>query len=498
MRFNATDVFDYFKPSPCVRRVALKARNEPQQDTDTPFAELIRKLGLGHEQAHVETLSNLVNLSGLDPAKREQLTLGAIRDGAPAVYHARFRAEVPLDGETCELVGEPDFLIRDFDGAGYRIRDSKLAHNPLSSRHAGIPPQLQIYGYLYECATGVPPRGLEVHAGTNEIVPIKYVGGDTVLALLREHRRFRQSSPDEYEPVGLNKCGGCGFENHCWTAAKAAGDPALLEGVSQEQARRFHEMGIRSISAIAPAIDNPVHRDYFYEGVKKPKLKSSAIKLQRKAESYLSGKEIVVAAPELPDAANCAMFDIEGLPVSFDELDKTYLWGLKVFGTKPSQYLCAEAGFGPDGDRRGWLAFLDLARRLLGGYGPSLRFVHWSQYERTHLEIYAARRRSEPALLDSIRASLVDLLSILKQSVVLPLSSYSLKAVEKHIGFNRKITGAGGDWSIARYIEATETADAVMRDAILDDIRTYNEEDLDATNAILEWLGRLGRTSARL
>ena len=69
MRFKATDVFDYYKPSPCARRVALKASGVEPQETDTPFLELLRKLGKGHELAHLGTLrgAGVVNLAALTP-----------------------------------------------------------------------------------------------------------------------------------------------------------------------------------------------------------------------------------------------------------------------------------------------------------------------------------------------------------------------------------------------------------------------------------------------
>ncbi len=40
-----------------------------------------------------------------------------------------------------------------------------------------------------------------------------------------------------------------------------------------------------------------------------------------------------------------------------------------------------------------------------------------------------------------------------------PEPSYSLKVVERRVGFKRRLDEYGGDWSITRYIEATETGD---------------------------------------
>jgi len=72
--------------------------------------------------------------------------------------------------------------------------------------------------------------------------------------------------------------------------------------------------------------------------------------------------------------------------------------------------------------------------------------------------------------------------------VALPLPSYSLKVVEGYVGFKRTQIEYGGDWAMARYIEATEIQDAAGRDALMADILRYNEEDLAATWAVFCWL----------
>ena len=46
----------------------------------------------------------------------------------------------------------------------------------------------------------------------------------------------------------------------------------------------------------------------------------------------------------------------------------------------------------------------------------------------------------------------------------------------------------GGDWAMAKYIEATEMDDEIQRAEVMDKILKYNEEDLQATWAVLQWL----------
>ena len=502
MRFKATDVYDYFKPSECVRRVALRARGEEEQDTDTAFGELLRNLGHLHEESHLATLAGLVDLAELDPAERERATLQAIRASAPAIYQPRFRLELPLDGETLELVGEPDFLIRDAARGGYKIRDSKLARNVFSPRHRGIPAQLQIYGFLFERVVGKRPTELEVHAGDDDIVAVAYEGEKAVLETLRDHLAMRAADPAAYEPIGWTKCAGCGFEDRCRAEAEARQDPALLYRVNQNRAREFHRLGIRTIADIPKAVDDPALRDYFWTGERKPRPKDFVAPLLRSAEAWISKPIRLDDAPELPTARNFAMLDLEGLPPYADELDRIYLWGVKVFGEKPSAYLPAQSGFGADGDCEGWFAFLELAARLFTEYGPDLPFVHWGPREDPHHRIRQPLRRpllplsrrervgvrvAGVGIAARLLSNLVDLLTVVRNSV-----SSRFRATPSRWSKLRRLpsphTSANGTWSIAKYIEATETNDPAARAAIVSQILAYNEEDLDATWAVLKWL----------
>ncbi len=524
MRFKATDIYDYYRPNECERRVALRARKEPEQETDGPFDNLLRNLGHLHEAAHLATLPAVVDLNpdAHDQPTRERLTLESIRSNAPAIYQPRFRLEFPLDGEPCELIGEPDFLIRDPARRGYVIRDSKLARNIGSRRHLAIPLQLKIYGFLFERLVGKPPLGLEVHAGTGEIVPVKYEGEAEVLEALRDHLRMRAADPTDYEPVGWTKCTGCGFYDRCWGEAEAASDVALLPGVRQDRARNLHARGIKSIGQLTAAVDDPAHRDYFWTGTKKPRHKDFVSALLKNVESHVSRQPIRADdPPPLPVARNYAMFDLEGLPPYADDLDRIYLWGVKVFGESPSTYLSAQSGFGEDGDREGWFAFLNLANRLFVTHGPDLPFVHWHHYEKTKITEYIRRYgdiplSATPAVLTAgaslpplpagegwgegcppvsgvaahLLTTLHDLHKTLTSSYFLPLPSYSLKVVDQYVGFRRTLADANGAWSIAEYIKATETNDPAAREAIVNQILAYNEEDLDATWAVMEWLRR--------
>src|SRR5262249_28299264 len=153
-----------------------------------------------------------------------------------------------------------------------------------------------------------------------------------------------------------------------------------------------HRLGIERIADIAAAVDHPANRDYFWTGKKRPHHKEFVAPLLMSTRSYLENRPIPLEdPPAMPTGPSFAMFDLDGLPPYIDELDRIYLWGLKVCGERPSEYLAAQAGFGPDADQEGWFAFLRLARQLFEDYGADLRFIHWSKYERMKVQTYIER-----------------------------------------------------------------------------------------------------------
>lgn len=195
--------------------------------------------------------------------------------------------------------------------------------------------------------------------------------------------------------------------------------------------------------------------------------------------------------PAIPAHPNYVMFDLEGMTPQFDQLEKIYIWGMQVLGEDPGPFRAATAGFAPHGDREGWEAFLREADAIFAGHGD-IPFVHWASYEKTKINLYVSRYGDRNGTASRVLRNLLDLYPLTYDSIAVPASSYSLKEIEKVAGFERQLTDAGGEWSMARYIEATETADEALRAEIMDQILAYNREDLEATWAVVRWLQSLG------
>jgi predicted RecB family nuclease len=265
---------------------------------------------------------------------------------------------------------------------------------------------------------------------------------------------------------------------------------SLVLEVDQGLARRLHGDGIETAEQLAAGFDTQrlgeLKRPW---GDREQKVGKKAEKILMYAGVLVTGKERVLAPAAIPAHDSYVMFDLEGMPPHLDELEKIYLWGMQVFGNRPGPFTGVTAGFGPDGDREGWERFLAAAAGVFAEYGD-VPFVHWHHYEKTHVKQYIGRYGDPDGVAARVLRNLVDLLPITKNAIALPLPSYSLKVVEKHVGFRRKLEGGGGDWAMAQFIKATETGDETERNARMADILKYNEEDLEATWTVLQWVMR--------
>ncbi|MEK6251651.1 MAG: TM0106 family RecB-like putative nuclease [Actinomycetota bacterium] len=487
-RVVATDFFGYFRPSECELRVWLRAAGV-EESPPGPFAKLLMRLGQEHEERHLKAFPVHLDLGGGSIAERALSTREAVARGEPVIYQGALRAQTQLGGEQVEVVGVPDFLI--LTPFGYAIRDSKLARR-ISRGHPEIELQLELYGWLYEQTFRERPVSLQVHNGVDEIAVIPYQGGGPALAMLERIIGLRTRADPPPLAVGWSKCSGCGYFGRCWPEAEKARDVGLLPGVDLGLASELRGMGAGTIQSLRTRFD--VSR---LAGIERPwgrkRMKVGEVVSRRVlagAQAFDEGRPVILSEPAIAQSPNYVMFDLEGMPPQLDELEKVYLWGLQVFGERTGPFRGALAEAGPKGDAHGWEAFLRESESLLGHHGE-IPFVHWGSYERSKLDLYIDRHGDPEGTAERVKANLLDLLPITQEAVALPLPSYSLKLVEGVVGFERTLDEYGGDWSMARYIEATETSDEGLREQIIEEILAYNREDLEATWAVLCWLRSL-------
>ncbi len=488
MRITSSDIYTYYNPSLCELRLFLDAQGREEKSPRSAFEEVIIRMGVAHERQHLETLDNVIDLG--DGAMDERLvrTADEIDAGDRIIYQSVLKTDIEIGGARWEILGIPDFLIPDGEGS-HIIRDSKIARRIGGDDHPEITLQLGVYGWLFRQSIGREPSALQVHSGSGEVVDVPYIGDADVLGLLERLAAIKTADSEPYSPPGWSKCSHCCFKHYCWPRAEEARSVALVPSVDQGMVLALRAQGVITMDDLLANFNEEqlaeLQRPW---GSSMRRVgDSGAAGALREAKALTTGQEIMIAPPELPDSDNWVAFDLEGLPPQLDELDKVYLWGMQVFGTKPGEFQAAVAGFGENGDREGWEDFLAKSKAIFDEYGD-LPFVHWAPYEKSKIKTYIERYGDVDGIAARVRDNLLDLLPVTKKSIALPLPSYSLKVIEKYVRFERTQDEFGGDWSIAKYIEAVETEDEDQRNTLMDGILYYNREDLEATWAVLGWL----------
>jgi predicted RecB family nuclease len=488
MNFSATDMYGLFQPSECELRTWLRWKGEPEPEP-SEYEKILREMGQLHELQHLMSLGAYCHLGDGPLSERSAKTLDAIRRGENILYQPTFETNVVIRGEQCSILGVPDFLIK--TGLGYAIRDSKISRHADEENHYETVLQLGLYGLLYERCVGTPPARLEVLLGNGTLLAVPYDGGRAAIIQLERASDIRKQLTEFYEPVGWSKCNGCGFRERCWTQAKEKDELSRVYGIDQALARHLHQQGIVTVDDLLKSFDeSTLAQIKVLRGTRQTRVGLKAGDAILHARTLQTGKLLLLNKPAVPLSKNFVAFDIEGLPPQLDDLDKIYLWGLQVFGERPSEYLPAVSDFGQDGDHTGWFDFLGKCKNIFANWGD-IPFLHWTHYERTNLRKYVNRYGDPDGVAGRVESNLSDLFPVAKGAIVLPEPTYSLKVVEKYAGFRRTLDEANGEWSMAMYIKAVETRDPDLRTKTMQLILEYNKEDLQATWAVYQWLAGL-------
>jgi uncharacterized protein len=145
-------------------------------------------------------------------------------------------------------------------------------------------------------------------------------------------------------------------------------------------------------------------------------------------------------------------------------------------------------------DRGAWFAFLEKVDAYRREY-PDLRLVHYANFERTQIKLYARRYAMEDnelvTWLLSEDGPLLDLRVLIKSSLILPVTGYGLKNIckdERLVNFQWKLNESGSQWSVVRYHDYLNSCDKADRAKIKAEILQYNMDDVLATAAMEAWL----------
>ncbi|NUR16473.1 MAG: TM0106 family RecB-like putative nuclease, partial [Dermatophilaceae bacterium] len=491
------------QPRDCVREV-------PADDA----LNLVFSKGLEHERAFLARLRDEgrvvedIALLGLKGADAEAATVDTMRRGVDVVYQATF-----FDGH---WVGLADFLLRvdlpegESSALGswrYDIADTKLA------RRLKVPALLQMatYAARLETLQGVPPQWLTVVTGDSELHPWRLVDVAPYARRRREELVDAVSSPQATESARVAHCGQCRWKQRCADEWEARDDLVLVAGMRPDHRARLRESGIDTLEALAEASEAAV-------AAALPGTRSATReRLHQQARLQLEERETrqpqfrlveppwlvtrdrdgterrvprglaTLPAPDLGDV----YLDFEGDPWAEGGAGREYLAGI---WTRQGEFVDFWAhDFAAEGqlttDLVDWLTVRWRAH-------PDMHIYHYAPYETTALKRLVSQHATREHELDQLlRAErFVDLYAVVRQGIRISKGSYSIKKLEQfYWGHTR---GAGDAEGVSdglssvveyeRWLVGRDTGSADQ--AILDDIRRYNQEDVESTLALHDWL----------
>lgn len=454
--------------------------------------DLVFRKGIAHEKAYLARLEaagrQVVRIDG-SGVSAAQATAEAMAAGADVIYQATLSEGA--------WTGKADFLLRRespeapsrFGPWAYDIADTKLA------RRLQVPALLQMASYAQRLAhvQGVEPGRLVVVTGDGQEHPwalsdVRAFARRAASRLESAVARTALLGPDT-EPVPVPHCKQCRWSTHCGARWEAADDLGLVAGMRSSHREALRAAGIETLAALAEAPEPAVIDAIGAVPARKLRRQASLQLAERRTGGPVY--ELVPHHPrlgldQLPTPhADDVYLDFEGDPWAEGGAGIEYLAGLS--------------------DRRGgfftWWAHDQVAeKRLLEelvddlsarvAASPGMHVYHYAPYERAALTRLAGRYGTrEKEVDDLLRAGvLVDLFSVVRQSLRISKGSYSLKQLEAFYWGGTRSAGEDevGDAlsSVVEYENWLRTGD----DDILDSIARYNEQDCRSTLALHEWL----------
>lgn len=333
--------------------------------------------------------------------------------------------------------------------------------------------QLAFYSLMLESIQGILPAHAYIINADGEERPFLV---DEFLDYFHFTRETMERVLDGEKPPPFIKsgCKQSPWYSLCLENAKDCDDVSLIYRLSQNDQRRFYEIDIRTVDDLAKASLEDLESsfvDWSYDKI---------LRFHNQANVLKNKEPMFLRKPSLPEIGTEVYFDVETDPT--EGID--YLLGIliKNSATKDSKGKTEYKAFwakDKEDEKRIWKEFLDFLDKL-----EDFVIYHYSSYELQVINRLANLYGISVELDNKFKDNTLDLHKIVLETAVLPLYFYGLKDVAQYLGFSWQSEDAGGAESVVWYNEWLETKDKKIKDKII----KYNEDDVQATLYVKEWL----------
>ena len=488
LRFSPSDLTEYLA---CAHASALSraiAKGErPKAYVASAYANLIFAKGDHHEAEYLARLRaagrgvHEVGRSG-DFTTAAARTAELMREGADVIYQGAFVVGAWRGlADFVERVEAPSAL----GNWSYEVVDTKLARSHAAPSHVL---QLCFYSEGVAKIQGTPPAfaHLELGSGLRDTIRLREVAP----YFRRARSGFEAAAQSERPttPYPCEHCGFCEYRRECESWWRDEDHLSLVAWISRTQVDRLSVGGVGTRGALATLT----------RGAQVPELRPATLaNLHQQARLQVEADTLAVPPYELlplesergfarlPDPSpGDVMFDLEGDPLWTPARELTFLFGLLRAEDDGWRYEPIWA-HSIEEEREAFQRVVDILMARLEAH-PDIHVYHYSPAEPSALTRMMAEHATRELEIDELlrRRVMVDLLTVVRQSMRVGVESYSLKQIEALAGFQRSADMGSGADAVLGYERYVETGDL----AELDGIARYNDEDCRATLALRDWL----------
>lgn len=461
-----------------------------QPDEDDPTNILLQKRGQMHEAEFLQELRSqgrdVVDVSNVNKSVQRANTVQAMKEGREVIFQGALQDE--------HFHGYADFLIRTTGSSSlgdchYEPWDTKLA---LKTKPYHLV-QLACYADMLSEIQGRLPRQIYVVLGDRSVRRFRtedylYYYRQLRKALLEQQQTWDKDSPPDF--VGLEQFGR--WSTYAKQLMEDKDHLCRVANIRTVQIKKLYKAGIMTMTDLANStLDNiPNMQQETYATLQaQARLQIESAPLPKPKYEIILPQEDGRGLTGLPPASQLDVyFDIEGFPFAEDGLE--YLLGVTVLEEGKPQFYDWWA-HNSDEEKKSFEDFIDW---IYGRWkkDPRMHIYHYASYEKTAIRRLMGKYGTKEKEVDDLLRNevLVDLYSVVRQSMRVGEPSYSLKYIEHLYKENREADVSTAIDSVVKYQEWLDQRDGDdwRSSKILRGIRDYNIEDCESTWQLTVWL----------
>ena len=482
-------------------RLYLEFPDRVTPDERSDELQLYADAGITHEATFVKDLetngTDLCWIKGDFPEEKAAATRQAMSEAREIIFQAHLKLP--------PFAGYADFLARvSTDPVLYEVWDTKLAKTPKPYYLI----QLCCYAEMLEGVQERRPECVEVILGNGTRARFRtddywFYYQQLKAAFLKQMDEF---NPEADHPVPDPRADHGRWQSHAEQWLLDRDHLFQVANISISQIQKLNEAGIETVTQLAkskkariPRLNEDTYHRLVSQAAIQMKTRAAQAKVQDASEvppafqalsrDPVNPRSGLALLP--PASPQDIYFDIEGYPLIEGGLE--YLLGAVTVEKKQPRFHDWWAHDKAE-EKRAFEQFIDW---VMGRWkqDASMHIYHYAAYEVSAMRRLMGRHATREDEVDALlRAEVfVDLYQVVRQSILLGASNYSLKTVEKLYQEQREGDVKSAGASMVYYANWMQSGEPGHweKSKILTDIRDYNEVDCVSTWQATEWLRQL-------